>query len=242
MRLCRAGLLMLLMLLLAGCSARGPNFAEMEPDDLYAQGEAVFEEGDWAETITILEFFVTRHLGDPRVPDARMMLGYAHMERGEYATAASHFQRLAADYPSHERALEARFQICEAYDELSPLPALDQEYTVSALINCQSVAENYPGTDEAEQAAAYVADLQYKLAQKVYQSGVFYFRRGALDSAVVYFEQVLQQYPNTSVAPAALAQLVETYDRLGYVEDAEEARQRLLQEYPQSPEAQALRA
>jgi outer membrane protein assembly factor BamD (BamD/ComL family) len=57
---------------------------------------------------------------------------------------------------------------------------------------------------------------------------------------VVYFEEVVTEYPDTTIAPGALEQLVETYSRLGYVEDAEDARERLLREYPQSPEAQAM--
>ena len=142
----------------------------------------------------------------------------------------------------HPRALEARFQTCEAYYRLSPRPALDQEYTVSAMIHCQSIPEYYPGTEYAEQAQEYVVELRGKLAQKAYETGMFYFRRRAYDSAGVDFEDVVDQYADTPAAPAALGQLVETYTRIGYVEDAEEARERLLEEYPQSPEAQQVRA
>ncbi|MEX2582063.1 MAG: outer membrane protein assembly factor BamD, partial [Gemmatimonadota bacterium] len=182
------------------------------------------------------------NLGDPRAPGARMMLAEAPMARREYAIAATHYQRMVIDFPSHPRALEARYRTCDAYHRLSPQPALDQEYTLSALLHCESVAGNFPGTEEAEQAQQRADELRLKLAQKVYDTGLFYFRRGAFDSAVVYFDAVLQQYPDSPLAPAALGQLVDAYTRIGYLEDAEEARERLLTEYPQSEEAQALRA
>jgi hypothetical protein len=51
---------------------------------------------------------------------------------------------------------------------------------------------------------------------------------------------VLAEFPDTPSAPAALAQLIETYERIGYVEDAAAARDRLRQEYPESMEAQEL--
>jgi outer membrane protein assembly factor BamD len=237
----RPALLALLLLLVAGCASRQPNLAIMPPDDLYAQASEAFEARRFDRAINILEVFVNQHLGHPRAPDARLMLAEAHMQRREFATAATHYQRLVIDFPNHPRGLEARFQICEAYHRLAPRPALDQEFTLSALIHCQSVAENFPGTTEAVQATARVEEMRFRLAQKAYETGMFYFRRRAYESAVVYFEEVLNQFPDTPVAPMALGQLVETFERIGYVEDAADARERLLREYPQSAEAQALR-
>jgi outer membrane protein assembly factor BamD len=228
--------------LVAACGARQENLAILPADDLYARGLAAMEAGDHEEAIVLLDYFVAQHLGDPRAPDARMMLGDAHFARSEYATAATHYMRLVNDFPLHARALEARFKTCDAYFQLSPNPPLDQEYTRSALAHCQSVADYYPGTEEATDALAHVATLRQKLAEKLYNTGVHYFRRREYDSAVVYFKEVVDQFPATSVAPQALEQLVETYTRIGYVEDAAEARERLLRDYPQSPEAQALRA
>jgi outer membrane protein assembly factor BamD len=229
-----------LLTLSAGCASGIQNLAVLPADDLYATGTTAFEGGRWRRAITYLETFVNAHIGDPRAPDARLKLGQAHMGMREYATAATHFERLAIDFPSSPLNLQARFLICESYYRLSPRPALDQEFTVSSLLHCQSIGEIYPGTAEALQAAGYVIELQEKLARKIFENGDFYFRRRAYDSAVVYYQEVLNQYPNTTFAPAALAQLIETYTRIGYVEDAEESRTRLRTEYPQSPEAQAL--
>lgn len=238
----RFAALFLLLLPLAACGAREVNLATLTPDDLYTTGMEAYEQRDWSEAIRYLEYFVAQNLGDPRAPTARMTLGDIHMTRKEYATAATHYQRMAIDFPSDPRALEARSNICEAYYLLSPDPALDQEYTVSALAHCQSVAENYPNTAEAELAQEHIEELRWTLGKKVYDTGVFYVRRRAYDAAVVYFQEVVRQYPGTEHAPAALEQLVETYERIGYVEDAEEAREQLLRDYPDSPEAKELQA
>lgn len=230
------------LVFIASCSSRQENLAALEPDDLFSRGAAAMEERNYDEAIRFLEFFTTANIGHPQVPTARMMLGDAYMARRDYTTAAVHYQRFINDFPFDERSLEARFKTCEAYYRLSPAPELDQEYTVAAALHCESVAEYYPGTEEAEQALAYVDELRNKLALKAYNTGMHYFRRRAYDSAVVYFEDVLRSFPRTGAAPLALAQLVEAYDRLGYVEDAAEARERLLREYPESPQARALAA
>jgi outer membrane protein assembly factor BamD len=233
---------LLVVLSVAGCGARPENLSLLSADELYSRAVENFENRKFDRAISMLDFFVVQFIGDPRAPDARMMLGEAHMEKHEYATAATHYLRLVNDFPFHPRALEARFQVCEAYHRLSPQPPLDQQYTLTALAHCESVRDNFPGTPEATTAAAYVDELRLKLARKAYNNGMHYFKRRAYESAVVYFQEVVTQYPNTAMAPTALLQLVETYTRIGYVEDANETRERLRSEYPDSPEAQGLRS
>ncbi len=232
--------LVALLLLVAGCGARQENLSLLPADEMFARAEVAMANRDFDDAIPLLEYFVLQYIGDPRAPDARMMLGEAHMERRDYTTAANHFQRMVNDFPLHARALEARFRTCEAYYRLSPRVPLDQEYTIAAMLHCESVAQYYPGTQEASDAQEYVDAMIHKLAEKTYNTAMHYFRRRAYDATVVYLNEVVDRFPQTSIAPVALSHLVETYEIIGYVEDAEETRQQLLRDYPQSPEAQGL--
>jgi outer membrane protein assembly factor BamD len=232
----------LCLLLLVGCASRRVDPRTLAPDDLYTRATAAYDERDYGEAIPFLQAFVEQHLGDPRAPDALMRLGRAHMARREYVSAASYFQRLAEAFPSSPLNLDARFAICESYVRLSPKPQLDQEYTRAALEHCGSVTTGFPGTTQAEGARTHVAQLREKLAEKAYQNGLFYQRRRAYDSAVIYFGDVVEEYPETSAAPNALRRLLDVYGVLGYVEEAAQTRERLLREYPNAPSAQGLPA
>lgn len=237
----RCGFLLLVVGLFAGCAGNRVNPAQLPPDELYRRADERFQAGSYGAAIPLLEAFVQQYLGDPRAPQARYDLGRAHMARREYVTAASHFQRLVEDFPASPLGLPARFSMCESYMLLSPRPQLDQEYTEVAIAHCESVATNFPGTEEAEKAAAFLTDLREKLAAKAYETGAHYLRRKVYDAAVIYFNEVVRNFPTSSYAPAALARLVETYGTMGYVEDADAARTRLLAEFPESTEAQQVR-
>jgi outer membrane assembly lipoprotein YfiO len=176
-RLNRRLLTTLLLLLAGGCSSNRENINLLGPDDLYTRGVESYEARRFERAIVYLDYFVAQYVGDPRAVDARMLLGEAHMARREYATAASHFQRVISDYPTSPRNREARFKICESYFRLSPAPPLDQEYTVSALQHCESVAEYFPATVEGDSAQAHVEELREKMARKSYDAGMHYFRR-----------------------------------------------------------------
>lgn len=239
-KLIRGGLRAALLLLpaLGGCAVfRSPP--PLTADVAYERGMDAYRAGNWGRAATLLQTWVDASAGDPRLPDVLYALGHARMERGEYLLAASTLLRIVTEYPTHPRQTDARFRTCEAYNELSPRYQLDQEYTETALLYCQSYAEYYPQTPQADTARAWVGALREKLARKEFEAGAWYARRGFLDAAVIYFQRAAGEYPETPVAPAALLRLAETYDRLGYREEAEEARNRLRTEYPQSPEARS---
>lgn len=239
-KLLRSGIAAALLLVpaVSGCSIF-KTAPPLTPEVAYTRGMEAYRAERWGRAATLLQTWVDASAGDPRLPETLYALGMARMETGEYLLAASTMLRIVTDYPQHPRQTEARFRSCEAYNRLSPRPQLDQEHTRTALLYCESYAQYYPQTPQADTARTWVAELREKLARKEFDAGAWYARRGYLDAAVIYFQRAVEEYPDTPVAPAALLRLAETYDRLGYKEEAEEARARLRRDFPQSPEARS---
>jgi outer membrane protein assembly factor BamD len=224
-------------LLLGACASGGPQLNQLEPDALYQLAQRKLEQRSWGEAIRALDQFTARFPGDARTEEARFQLGRAYFEKKDYVTAAGELVRLASDYPSGRFADNARFTTCEAYYRLSPKPQLDQEYTRAAIEHCDALIVNFPQSEYTPKAEQLIGDLREKLAAKVFLSGEYYYKRKALDSSIIYYEGVLRDYPATSYAPKSLLRLVQIYQRLNYEEEMAAARDRLLHEYPDSPEA-----
>ena len=222
-----------------GCARRRPA-AQPTPETLYREGTAAYSARNYGRAIARLEPFVQNNIGDPRIPEARLTLGRARLARRQYIEAVADFERLVMDFPSSPLALDGRFGMCDAYTRLSPRPQLDPEYTNAAIAHCESIVRSFPGTPQAEQAAQRVSQLKEKLALKAYETGLFYFKRRAYDAAVIYFQDTVARFPDTTVAPTALLRMYESYQRIGYAEEAAEARERLLRDYASSPEARGL--
>lgn len=224
---------MLLAALALGC-AGGPKLETLGPDALMARAEKEFKAHHWQSAIDAFERLVLQYPTHPRIQEARFDLAQAYMGKKEYVTAASEFSRLADDFPAGPYADDARFGVCQAYERLSPGVSLDQQYTQSAIDHCQSLILYYPTSEFVPRAKATIASLTNKLAQKVLLAGDFYFKRHAYDSALIYFQDIIKEYPTTATAPEALSRMVETYKELGYTEDVQSTKQRLLKEYPDS--------
>jgi outer membrane protein assembly factor BamD len=209
----------------------------------YVRGMNAYQARRWTRAAELIKRWVDANsAGDPRMPQALLALGTAHIHTGEYLTASSELLRLITDYPQQAEQQEARFRLCDAYHHLSPKAQLDQQYTETAITYCQSFAEYYGSTVQADTARSWVNGMREKLAYKSYLNGIFYMRRQAYDAAVIYFNDTANGFPDTQWAPASLARMVESYRKINYRDEAEEARQRLLRDFPQSPEARALAA
>lgn len=224
----------------SGCASAAQVPDNLPADALFERGLTALQEGKWTDAIALFERFVITHPTHGRLQEARFNLANGYFGKKEYITAATEYSRLANDYPAGPYADDARFKLCEAYYRLSPKPQLDQQYTRAALDHCQSLLTYYPTSDFVGRAQELLSDLREKLATKAFLTGEFYFKRNAFDSAIIYFEGALRDYPTTSVAPRALQRLFDTYTVLGYKEEADTAKQRLLRDYPNSPEARQL--
>lgn len=224
---------------LAACGGRQePKVAGREaPDALMERGLAELRDEQWLEAIQIFERMVLEYPGYARIPEARLHTAEAYMGREEYVTAAGEYLRLANDYPAGPLADDARFGACEAYRLLSPDVQRDQQYTSAAVEHCEALVAYYPDSEFVPRAQAIIAEMRNKLAEKIFIGGVFYHKNGAYDSAIIYYEDVLTLYPQSTFAPRALLELVTVYRTIGYADEARLARERLLQEYPDSPAA-----
>lgn len=226
------------------CGARSgdaPRVIGREPPDaVFERALAALERERWDEAIRTLERIPLEYPAYARLQEVKLRTAEAYMGKEEYVTAAGAYIRLAAEHPAGQYADDARFGACEAYRRLSPIPPRDQEYTAAAIDHCEALIANYPASEFVPRAREITTAMREKLAAKVYEAAEFYRRNGAFDSAIIYYDDVLALYPQTTFAPRALLRLVEVYDRIGYTDEASAARERLLRDFPNSPEAAAL--
>lgn len=234
------GVVTLIAVTLAACASRDVQLNQMEADELWDYAEQQYRERDWDDAIRGFQQFTFQHPTHPRAQEARYMLAESYLGDEQYITAAQEYARLADDFPLGPFADDARFKVCTAYERLSPSVELDQEYTRAALGHCQSLVDNYPDSNYVPEAREIIVRMRAKLARKLYIGGEYYFRRNAFDSAIIYYEDAVRSYPDTHVAPEALLRIVQSYERIGYAEEAEDARQRLLRAYPDSEAARLL--
>lgn len=228
-------------LVLGACGSSNP-YQGMTDADLYGLGRQKYEERDWDDAIQALDRLLITFGSSELAADARLLLAHARFAKGDHLTAQADYQRFLDRYPGHEEAPVAALGVCRSLAEMSPKPQRDQSYTNDAISVCRNVVVDYASTPEAEEAARIANEMRLKLAEKEYLVADHYFRRDLYDSAIKYFEFVVQLYPETEWAPRALLGIYKANLEIGYDDLAEEAREELLRRYPDSAAAGEVRA
>ncbi|MGD8322213.1 MAG: outer membrane protein assembly factor BamD [Gemmatimonadota bacterium] len=225
---------------LASCRSADP-YRGLSDEQLYQLALQEYQDHDWDHVVRAVDRFFITFGGSERAPDARLLAANAYFAKGDYLTAQSEYQRFLDRYPGNGHAAEAALGKCKCLDELSPVPERDQSYTQDGIATCRNVVVDYSGSPEAVEAAKIANELRVKLAEKEYLNADFYFRRKLYDSAIIYYQFVVQLYSDTDYAPKALLGIYESNKAIGYDDLAEDARQKLLDQYPDSPAAAQVR-
>lgn len=228
-------------LAVAGCGGGASPYQGMQPEELFRLAQLEIEEGDHDNAIQVLDRLLIAHGDWPRIPEARLLLGDVHFAKEEYLTARAEYQRFLDRYAGHPSSPDAALGICRSLAELSPVAERDQSYTQEAITNCRNVVVDYAGLPQATEAAEISNTLRLTLAEKEYKTGEFYAKRNLHDSAIIYYERVADLYPETPWAPRALLGVYQANMEIGYEDLAEEARERLLDRYPDSASAAVIR-
>ncbi|PYO84337.1 MAG: hypothetical protein DMD65_03305 [Gemmatimonadetes bacterium] len=198
-----------------------------------ARARAQFRRGDFGHAaVSFRRLTYELTATDPQMAEVQYYLAECEFQTGDRVQAAHDFRQVADQYPTSEYAPLALLRAGDANLRLWRRPELDPSYGETALALYQELAGRYPGTEAATRAQAHVQQLREQFAEKDYKNGMFYFRRRAYDSAIIYFKDVIANYQGTSRVPEALMRLVESYRAIGYAEELKETCANLRRFYP----------
>jgi outer membrane protein assembly factor BamD len=207
----------------------------VSPDAVIERARELFRQGEFEEAALGFEQVAFEYpMGHPYLAEARYYVGECRFQTGEFLAAAAEFRRVADEHSTTPYAPLALLRAGDAHLRLWRHPELDPTPGSEALAHYQELTGRYPGTDAAARAQLHVARLREWFAEKTYRNGMFYLRRGAYDSAILYFKHLVATWQDTPQAPAALLRLVEIYTVLEYQNERRETCGHLNRFYPQA--------
>ena len=174
------------------------------PDEYFEFAKKEFDDGKYLKAVTDFTIIVLKFSGDPVVDDAQYYLAESHFKQDEYLIAVSEYQKLINDYPESQYVALAQFKKGLAYYHLSSRAELDQEYTLKAIKEFQSFLEEFPDHELEENAENYIKELRFKLAKKKLIAATTYRKMGIYDSAIIYYDIILEDYYDSPQAIIAL--------------------------------------
>jgi outer membrane protein assembly factor BamD len=234
----RYRLLVLLLVALAACrpAFKPRNFPTNEA--LYKASLERFQKKKWSDAVTGFEkLTLDLPARDTLLPAAHWYLAKAYTGRSEHLLAAQEFTKLAENFADDSLADDALYQSGRSYARLWRRPSLDPQYGQLAQVQYRLMVTLYPDSPLRKDADAELKRLDEWFATKDFDTGEGYYRRKAFDSAIIYYRDVVKNYPNTDRARQAMIRMVQAYRSplMNYREDAREVCATLYALYPTDP-------
>lgn len=223
-----------LVLTLAGCSHHTIS-NDSPPETQYAEGERLLKKERYLEAVERFRVIRSRYPYSKYAAMASLKIGDAHFAEESWVEAAGAYRSFRELYPRNEKAGYALFRIGESnYNMLPGTIDRDLEPANAAIDAYREYIRGYPNSPEAETAKKRIDELEEKLAQKEDYIGNFYFIRDHYNAAATRYRNLLDQYPGRGLDDKALYRLAFSYEKLGEYTKAEEAIERLRQDFADS--------
>ncbi|NNE91749.1 MAG: tetratricopeptide repeat protein [Verrucomicrobiales bacterium] len=129
-------------------------------------------------------------------PRSLLNVGYIHSKQGEFPLAIMSFQQVADNYPNTEFATEAQYQVFKLRGKMADKSFSPVEDRAQEEAGMDFVAKN-DGDARASDVKAELGQIEDRKIEKLFNVGRFYEKQGQLNSAAVYYREIVN-YPGSS--------------------------------------------
>ncbi len=170
----------------------------------YKVAKSLYEKGDYARSMRLLEKVVGFYIGRPQGEEALYMYADSYYKRKKYLLAAYQYERFTKNYPRSEKAEQVLFLQGKCYFLESPKYSLDQEGTYKALDALQEYIDRYPNSENLREANNMVLELLTKLQRKSFEIAKGYDKIRDYQAAIKSFDNFLIENPGSVFREEAL--------------------------------------
>ena len=220
-------LIFLLSLFLNACSKDNNKVSvinekslELQVLEAYKAGVESLEQGDVlfaAKKFNEAEILFPQSIWAPK---SALMAAYAYYSQDYYEDAIAELKRFVRVYPKYKDLDYAYYLLGISYYEQIVDETKDLKSIVDAKDTFNILIQNFPNTEYSLDAEFKIDLINDILASKEMYVGRYYFERKKWIPAINRFKTVIDDYDTTIYTEEALHRLVETYYKIGLINEA----------------------
>jgi len=139
--------------------------------------------------------------------DAQFKLGEALKKSERYEEAVQAFHKISEDYPNSKYAAQAMYEESHCAYKASLKPAYDATATDNAIKTFEKFTYKNKDAELASKADLTMKRLKDSVAQKSFDVAKFYEAQGKDAAAIIYYQDVIDSYPESSFVKEAKARV-----------------------------------
>lgn len=243
----KRSLLVLLMVLLAGCGLlpeAGDETRNWSAQKLYAEAKDQLNSGGYEKAIKYFETLEARYPYGRYAQQAQLEVAYAYYKSNEPVSAIAACDRFIKLHPNHPHVDYAYYLkgLANFTEDQGLLARLgDQDMTErdpkaarDAFDAFRELVTRFPDSKYTPDAIARMRYLVNALASHEVHVARYYYKRGAYVAAAKRAQYAVERYPQAPAIEQALAVLVKSYDAMGVTDLRDDALRVLQKNFPNS--------
>src|SRR5215510_16394786 len=146
---------------------------------------------------------------------AQFDIGLAREKQGANDAALQAYQAVVDKFPNEPVAVDAQYQIGYIWFTASQTGTKDAAAAANAKTAFQDFLFHYPKSEKAAQARANLEILEHKQTANSYKVAKFYDKQKYYSAAVIYYNEVIRQQPNSQESNEAKKRIDQLRAKLG---------------------------
>ena len=203
--------ILLTVIILTGCSKYQKIYKSTDNDLKYEAAIAFYEKKDYYRALQLFDQIIPAFRGTEREEKISYYYAYAYYYQKDYILAGYYFKRFADTYPTSRYNEECLFMTAYCSYLNSPPYYLDQTSTVDAIRDFQVFISRYPTSSRVPRANELIDQLRLKLEEKYYRISLLYLQMEEYKAAIVSFQNLMKDYPDTKFREEAMYYIVEAW-------------------------------
>jgi outer membrane protein assembly factor BamD len=212
----------------------------MQPDKvLFDRAVNNVEHGNYLAARLTLNTLINTYDTSEYLAKAKLLIADSWFREGDahgLAQAEIEYKDFILFYPNMEEAAESQSKVCDIHIKQMSDADRDSSQAQRAEDECRTLLTQFPNSKYVKGVEQKLRDVQEMLAEKEYETGLGYFKKGALPAAEGRFAYVAQQYPLFSAVDEALWDEADAFHKMGdrFENQEADALTKIVRDYPVS--------
>ena len=168
-----------------------------DPELILNKAFAYYEKEEYQKAQTLFDLVLNTIKATDKAEKAYYYYAYTYYYLKQYTLAAYYFKNFSNTFTSSPFREEAAYMSAYSNYLLSPTFRLDQGSTRTAIDEFQTFVNLFPQSKRVEECNKRIDELRRKLEEKAFGEGELYFNLRQYQSAVISFDNLLRDYPES---------------------------------------------
>jgi len=195
----------------SSCSEYNKVLKSTDLEYKFAKANQYYDAGDYYKAYPLIEELTAIYRGQKRSEKLFYMFAFSDFYLEDYLLASHRFSEFTKTFPTSQYTEECAFMSAYSLYMLSPPPKLDQSNTYDAISSLQFFVDKYPRSTRVDSCNTLMVDLERKIEEKVYNGAGQYKKMEYFSSAVMTYENILKDFPDTKYREEIFFNIYDSY-------------------------------